>query len=200
MRAVLRNRRRERMMRRTPLLAAAGAVALAAAGCGSSSHSSSSSSAAATTGSAQNASSSGGAYGAPATTTSSASTASGATGTLVVVKSSKNGKVLAAGPKKLTVYEFAADHGTTSVCTGPCASVWPPVTSAATPRATGGASASMLSVVTRPDGTNQVTYNGHPLYFYARDGDSGDAYGQGISSFGASWYVLSPAGAKVDNS
>jgi predicted lipoprotein with Yx(FWY)xxD motif len=45
-----------------------------------------------------------------------------------------------------------------------------------------------------------VTYNGHPLYFFARDKDDGDAYGQGISSFGSDWYVLTPSGDKLDNS
>ena len=57
-----------------------------------------------------------------------------------------------------------------------------------------------LRTITRPDGTKQVTYKGHPLYFFARDGDKGDAYGQGVNSFGASWYVVSPSGAKVDKS
>ena len=57
-----------------------------------------------------------------------------------------------------------------------------------------------LGTTTRPDGSKQVTYKGHPLYFYARDGDSGDAYGQAIKSFGAEWYVLSASGNKVDTS
>jgi predicted lipoprotein with Yx(FWY)xxD motif len=45
-----------------------------------------------------------------------------------------------------------------------------------------------------------VTYAGHPLYFFARDGEESDAYGQGVNSFGASWYVISPSGSKVDHS
>jgi predicted lipoprotein with Yx(FWY)xxD motif len=57
-----------------------------------------------------------------------------------------------------------------------------------------------LGTITRPDGTMQVTYKGHPLYFYAKDGDAGDAYGEGLKSFGADWYVLTPAGKKIDKS
>jgi predicted lipoprotein with Yx(FWY)xxD motif len=57
-----------------------------------------------------------------------------------------------------------------------------------------------VGMITRADGTKQVTYKGHPLYYFARDGDKGDAYGQGVVGFGASWYVLAPSGSKVDNS
>ena len=57
-----------------------------------------------------------------------------------------------------------------------------------------------LGTITRADGTKQVTYKGHPLYFFAKDKDAGDAYGQGVKSFGADWYVLKPSGDKVDDS
>jgi len=119
---------------------------------------------------------------------------------MVTTKHSKLGTVLAAGPKKMTVYLFEADSGPSSTCSGPCASVWPPVTSSGQPQAGGRAIESELSTIARPDGTRQVTYNGHPLYFYAKDGDAGDAYGAGIKSFGAGWYVLAPSGKKIDNS
>ena len=56
------------------------------------------------------------------------------------------------------------------------------------------------ATTTRSDGTMQVTYKGHPLYFFAKDGDSGDAYGEGVHGFGADWYVLAPSGKKVDKS
>ena len=68
------------------------------------------------------------------------------------------------------------------------------------PQASGQAVASHLGTITRGDGTTQVTYNGHPLYLYTKDKDDGDTYGQGIKSFGASWYVLAPSGNKVDTS
>ena len=45
-----------------------------------------------------------------------------------------------------------------------------------------------------------MTYKGHPLYYYVKDRDAGDSYGQGIKSFGSDWYVLAPSGSKVDTS
>jgi predicted lipoprotein with Yx(FWY)xxD motif len=117
---------------------------------------------------------------------------------LITTKHDKLGTILAFGPQKLTVYLFEADHGSTSSCTGPCASAWPPVTGK--PQATGGAVASLLGTITRPDGTAQVTYNGHPLYLFNKDKDDGDTYGQGVNQFGAGWYALAPSGNKIDTS
>jgi predicted lipoprotein with Yx(FWY)xxD motif len=114
----------------------------------------------------------------------------------ITTKQGKLGTVLAYGPKRLTVYMFEADRGAASSCSGACASLWPPVSGH--PRASGQAMSSHLGTITRPDGTMQVTYNGHPLYLYAKDKDDGDTYGQGLKSFGASWYVLAPSGSKVD--
>jgi predicted lipoprotein with Yx(FWY)xxD motif len=116
----------------------------------------------------------------------------------VASKHGKLGTILAAGPKHLTVYMFEADKGTTSSCTGACAKVWPPVTTEGKPAASGAAVAADLGSTMRSDGTEQVTYKGHPLYFYDDDKDSGDAYGQGSKAFGADWYVLKPNGSKVD--
>jgi predicted lipoprotein with Yx(FWY)xxD motif len=136
-------------------------------------------------------------------TPASTSAPSAAAGVVVTTKPTKLGTIVGAGPKRLTVYLFEADKGTTSSCSGQCAVVWPPVTTTGTPRAGGGAMAAHLGTIRRADGTFQVTYNGHPLYFFARDvsdGDAGDAYGQGVKSFGAGWYVLKPSGEKLDNS
>lgn len=177
-------------------------VALFAAGCGGSSHSSSTSaggstnSASATSSSAYPETKSTAAAGG---TTGSTSTAA-STGVVLVSKRSHDGTILAAGPKHLTVYLFEGDHGSASACAGTCAQVWPPVTTSAAATAAGGAIAADLGTITRSDGTTQVTYKGHPLYFYVKDKDDGDAYGQGVHGFGADWYVLKPSGAKVDNS
>jgi predicted lipoprotein with Yx(FWY)xxD motif len=177
-----------------------GAVALVLAGCGSSS-SKSASGAAATGASTSAASTASSSYGAAGTTTTTAAAGSAsAAGTIVSVKHNKVGTILAAGPKHLTVYLFEGDHGTTSACSGACAQVWPPVTTGAAPTVAGGAMSADLGTVTRADGTKQVTYKGHPLYFFAKDGDDGDAYGQGIKSFGSDWYVLRPNGSKLDES
>jgi hypothetical protein len=62
----------------------------------------------------------------------------------------------------------------------------------------GGAQSTDIKLVKRGDGQMQVTYKGHPLYFYAGDQSAGQMNGQGINAFGAEWYVLSPAGSKVE--
>jgi predicted lipoprotein with Yx(FWY)xxD motif len=116
----------------------------------------------------------------------------------VQTKHDKLGTILAAGPKRLTVYLFEADKGSTSSCTGQCAKAWPPVTTEGKPAASGGAVAADLGTTMRSDGAEQVTYKGHPLYFYADDKDAADSYGQGSKQFGADWYVLNPAGSKID--
>ena len=60
-----------------------------------------------------------------------------------------------------------------------------------------GANASLTSTTSRPGGTKQVTYNGHPLYLFKGDSNPGDTNGQGLNAFGGSWYALSPAGDQV---
>jgi len=170
-----------------PLLAMVG---LAIAGCGSSSSSTSRSSQAAASTSATSTRSS-----APASTSAASS---GASVTITTKHAKKLGNILAAGTKDVTVYLFEADKGPTSACTGACAKAWPPVTGKGVAKAS--AKASDLGTITRSDGTTQVTYKGHPLYYFIKDKDGGDAYGQGVKAFGASWYVLTPGGNKIDES
>jgi predicted lipoprotein with Yx(FWY)xxD motif len=167
-------------------LASAGLLGV---GCGSSSNSGSANNAAATSTPAYSAPAS-----APATTTAAAA------GTAVGTIHTKLGTILVAGPKHMTVYLFEADKGTTSNCSSACAQAWPPVTTTGEPKAEGGAKASSLGTTERSDGTRQVTYHGHPLYYYVSDQSSGETTGQGVNSFGADWYVMSPKGGKIDNS
>src|SRR5262245_35029867 len=96
-----------------------------------------------------------------------------------------------------TLYLFRGDSGSKSTCSGACASLWPPLRAIDKPTVSGRASASLIGSTTRSDGDRQVTYNGHPLYLYAGDETAGDTRGQGLTDFGASWYVLSPAGQQV---
>jgi predicted lipoprotein with Yx(FWY)xxD motif len=174
-------------------LGATGLLALALAGCGGGSSTTSSSTSAAS-------SSGGSAYPQSTATTTSApaSAASGAgVATVSVAHSGELGSILVAGPKRRTVYLFAADKGPSSMCSGACAEVWPPLTTSGNPKAMGGAHSADLGTITRSDGTKQVTYKGHPLYYYVGDPQSGDTSGQGINSFGAAWYVLSPSGNEL---
>ena len=177
------------------------AVALSACGSSNKSASTSSTSSATTPAAAQTTSTSSGPYSSSGGSSAAAATGSGGAAVTVSSKHAKGvGTILAAGSKHLTVYLFEGDHGTTPTCTGTCEQVWPPVKASGQVGSAGAAMAAHLGTTTRPDGTKQVTYNGHPLYYYAKDGDSGDAYGQGIKSFGADWYVLKPSGSKVDQS
>jgi predicted lipoprotein with Yx(FWY)xxD motif len=164
------------------------AAALAIAGCGSSGKSSSSSTPSPAPGASVNASSGG----------QSAVSAGQAAVAVATKRAGKLGEILDAGPKKLTVYLFEADKQGQSACQGACAQAWPPVTTSGAPHAMGGALASDLGVITRPDGTKQLTYRGHPLYYFMKDKDAGDAYGEGVNAFGGGWYALNAKGAKVD--
>ena len=76
---------------------------------------------------------------------------------------------------------------------------WPPVPATGTPTITGGDMAK-LGTTTRADGTKQLTYNGHPLYYFAGDANPGDTNGQGSKAFGAEWYLLGPDGNSIDES
>src|SRR2546425_13346741 len=79
------------------------------------------------------------------------------------VRSSEYGKTLF-GPSGKVVYVFGADRGSTSRCYGVCATAWPPLLTSATPLAGAGVEAKLLGTTKRKNGTQQVTYNGHPLY------------------------------------
>ncbi len=96
-----------------------------------------------------------------------------------------------------TLYLFVQDPPNHSACYGACASVWPPVTTASMAKADGIAT-SKLTAIHRSDGSAQVAYGGHPLYYYQADTGRGDVYGEGLSQFGAEWYAISPAGQQVE--
>lgn len=96
-----------------------------------------------------------------------------------------------------TLYLFAADKPNVSTLSAAGRAVWPPFTAAVKPAATGGAVASHLGTITTSSGTMQVTYNGHPLYYYVGDKAPGQVKGQGLLEFGARWYVLSSQGTAV---
>jgi predicted lipoprotein with Yx(FWY)xxD motif len=100
----------------------------------------------------------------------------------------------------MSLYLFEADTPgeETSACDTECTQVWPPLIVEGQPQAGEGVDASLLGTFEREDGTTQVTYNGWPLYHYAPDQQPGDTMGQGLESFGAEWYVLTPAGEKLE--
>jgi predicted lipoprotein with Yx(FWY)xxD motif len=97
-----------------------------------------------------------------------------------------------------TLYLFEKDRRGGSACAGLCTTYWPPLLTNGKSIAGKGAKRSLLSKIRRADGTHQVTYAGHPLYFFSGDARSGQANGEGLTDFGAGWYALSPAGKKID--
>jgi predicted lipoprotein with Yx(FWY)xxD motif len=133
---------------------------------------------------------------AAASPSTSAAASPAATATTIAVATSKLGQILVDG-NGMTVYLFVADTGTSSTCYTSCATIWPPVLTTGSPHAGTGATASLLGTTTRTDGKIEVTYAGHPLYYFVQDKAPGDTTGQGVNGFGGLWWVLSPAGAAI---
>jgi predicted lipoprotein with Yx(FWY)xxD motif len=109
---------------------------------------------------------------------------------------SKLGRILVDNRGR-TLYLFEKDRRGTSSCNGACAKAWPPLLASGKPHAGAGAKASLLGTTKRGDGRRQVTYNGHPLYTFVKDIEKGQTNGEGVDAFGAEWYVVSSAGAKI---
>ena len=65
------------------------------------------------------------------------------------------------------------------------------------PQAGTGVAAHQLATIKGSGGVTQVTYNGHPLYYFVGDPSSGTTTGQGSDAFGAKWWLVSPAGVAV---
>jgi predicted lipoprotein with Yx(FWY)xxD motif len=96
-----------------------------------------------------------------------------------------------------TLYLFAGDRPNASTLSAAGRAVWPPFTSSSKLVAIGGAQASKVGTITGAAGVPQVTYNGHPLYYFIGDKKPGQTSGQGLLEFGARWYVLSGSGAAI---
>ena len=162
-----------------------GAVLLTAA-CSSDSKSSSSTSSSSTKSSSSS----------TASTSSSSASAAASGSTLATASNAKVGKTIVVDSKGMTVYMYEPDGtNTTSQVPAGLKAVWPAVT-AASATVGSGLDVSKIKLEPQPDGTMQVSYNGHLLYNFSNDKAPGDATGQGL---GGIWYALSPAGDKVDS-
>jgi predicted lipoprotein with Yx(FWY)xxD motif len=170
--------------------AVAAGIALAATACSSGSSSSSPAAPAASSATAQASS--------PYATASASSSGSAAAMIKLSSVSSIPGKFLVDAQGR-TMYLFEADKSGTSTCSGACAAAWPPVTVSGSPQAGSGVDQALLGTVKRDDGTMQLTYNKHPLYYFAADTAAGQDHGQGSKEFGAGWYVVNAQGSKIDN-
>jgi predicted lipoprotein with Yx(FWY)xxD motif len=92
-----------------------------------------------------------------------------------------------------TLYLFEEDTGSSSTCIDGCVTSWPPLVAEGAPTAGEGATG-QLGTTTRDDGTDQVTYAGHPLYRYSGDAAPGETNGQGL---GEMWFVVAPDGTAI---
>jgi predicted lipoprotein with Yx(FWY)xxD motif len=124
--------------------------------------------------------------------------AAGGTASLNLAARGDLGQVLVDSQGR-TLYLWEADSGSTSTCSGSCASAWPPAVVTGTPTAGAGLNASLIGTTKRDDGSMELTYNNHPLYLFIGDKAPAAAKGQGSSAFGAPWYVVNAAGQKVDD-
>jgi predicted lipoprotein with Yx(FWY)xxD motif len=95
------------------------------------------------------------------------------------------------------VYLFTRDRTPSSRCYGACAGKWPPFLTSGRAVAGIGAKGTLLGTSRRSDGTTQVTYAGHPLYYYVGDHRPGEVLCQGVEEFGGTWYVVTRRGSAV---
>jgi predicted lipoprotein with Yx(FWY)xxD motif len=96
-----------------------------------------------------------------------------------------------------SLYLWLGDSSSTSMCTGQCATYWPPLLTSGAPTVSGMADSKLLATSKRADGTTQVTYAGHPVYYFSGDKTAGATDGKGKNAFGYLWWVVSPAGAGI---
>lgn len=147
--------------------------------------------AAACSSSSTNGASSGTSSSAPAASPASSSAAAATSGSTIKT-ATISGKVILTNAAGMTLYWFAPDSSTKSVCNGSCATYWPPVKGPAT---AGSGVTGTLGTITRADGSTQATYNGHPLYTYAGDSAPGQDKGNGVNASGGLWYDVTASGS-----
>ena len=128
-----------------------------------------------------------------------ASAAVAATRSAVTVKTAKNATLntsIVVNKSGWTLYHLTSEKGKKFVCTGQCATIWPPLTvpKGTKPVAGPGITKNKLGTIKRPDGRIQVTYAGMTLYRYSADSKAGQTNGEGIQNI---WYAVSPSGALV---
>ena len=137
----------------------------------------------------------GGLYGGGGTPSASAGGGAVGTGALSTGSVSGIGNV-AVDAQGMTLYHITSETGGQIVCTGSCASTWPPLLTSGMPTGSAGISGK-LGTVKRPDGTTQVTLGGLPLYTYSGDSAPGQATGQGSQGI---WFAVASAGTIIKKS
>jgi predicted lipoprotein with Yx(FWY)xxD motif len=127
-------------------------------------------------------------------TSGSETTEAAAEGASLATAETDLGTILVDGQGN-TLYLFTSDtQGEPSTCTGGCAAAWPALAGSVT--AGDGVDAALIGTVAGADGTEQATYDGWPLYYYAQDTGPGDTTGQGV---GGVWWVVAPDGTAIES-
>src|SRR5580765_2142591 len=128
--------------------------------------------------------------------TAAASALAASGNAIVKVGPSSLGRILVDAHGK-TLYIWAHDKSSKSTCNGACAGYWPPLITKGRPQAIAGANAKLLGTSRRSDGRTQVTYAGHPVYYFVQDTKAGQTNGEGLTDFGGRWDPVSAAGKAV---
>ena len=163
-------------------------LGIAAAGCGGSSSSSATPASGTNASSGSSGSSGGYGYGGGGSSSTAAVTLKATSSPLGSILVDQDGK---------TLYLFEADSQNKSNCSGGCLNLWPPLMANGKATAGSGVTAGMIGTAT---GSSQVTYAGHPLYWFSGDTKAGDMNGEALDDFGGEWYAISPAGKAVEPS
>ena len=109
---------------------------------------------------------------------------------------SADGAIIVNG-KGYTLYASSADTAKKSACASSCATIWSALAVSGVPKLAPGLNKSLAGDVVRADGSHQLTYGGHPLYTYLADTGPHLVNGQGLKSFGGTWYVVSAKTGKL---
>jgi predicted lipoprotein with Yx(FWY)xxD motif len=115
-----------------------------------------------------------------------------ARGTLVTTADSQFGEILFDDTGQ-AIYLFDKEQTTSPECYDECADAWPPVLTDGAPMPAQGARADELGTTTRTDGTTQVTYAGHPLYYYDHEGKN-QVRCHDVRDYGGLWLAVTPSG------
>jgi predicted lipoprotein with Yx(FWY)xxD motif len=115
-----------------------------------------------------------------------------ATGVKIITADSEFGTMLydATGQP---IYLFTAESGDRPACYDDCAADWPPVLTTDPPRGVADVRLELLGSTRRSDGSTQVTYAGHPLYYYAHEGKY-QVLCHDVEEYGGTWLVVRPDG------
>lgn len=129
------------------------------------------------------------------TPTASPSKPPPARGTEIAAATSDFGTILF-DARGQAIYIWEVESTSEAECYDDCAVLWPPVLTDGAPVAGAGVRGALLGTTERSDGTVQVTYNGHPLYFYAHEGP-GEVECHNIATHGGLWWVVTPEGDRA---